>query len=171
VRDLGVPGTPSTARQAAIDALIATGMDGKLDRKRLEDALTRVMDPDRTGRPRGEIFRVDAKAYTTVIEARLEAMRHIDRIDDSLFIWARILYQVTRSDYRAEQPQLATDPEVGHLATTPTLEAIANSACLDLLTLIGFVLLSMKPDAPAESAFFDPNRSPFASNVETGAPG
>jgi hypothetical protein len=101
--------------------------------------------------------------YITLVEARLKASRELEEVHDDLFRWARYLYLVTRSGYAVEQPHLATDPELGHMMNAPTSQDMLNSACLDLLTIIGFVLMSMEPDAPKESALFDPGRSPLAT--------
>jgi hypothetical protein len=156
-----VPGVPARIRQVAVDAVANAAETGVLDRALLEDALRRVMDPDRTGQPRGVIMQIRPADYVTMVEGRFAAMSRLGTLDDETFKWARHLYAATRAGYALAQPALAKDPELGHIAEVPILDNLANNACLDLLTIIGFVLLSTRPDAPQGSAFFDPRRSPL----------
>lgn len=161
VAQLGVSGVPAPIRQVAVDAVARAAMTGEFDRTSLEDGLRRVMDPHRSGRPRGVVLHMRPSDYATLIEARSEARRRLSELDDDLFIWARRLYLVTRSGYAKEHSRLAEDPELGHIVNPPTASEVATNACLDLLTVLGYTLLSMTPHAPSESRFFDPVRSPW----------
>lgn len=69
---------------------------------------------------------------------------------------------VTRSAYTVEQPRFAADPDVGHLANAPTLEDVVTSACLDLLTILGFILLAREEGEDHVGLLFHPERSPLA---------
>jgi hypothetical protein len=91
-------------------------MDGKIDRTSSTEALSEVMDPDRSGIPRGVLLHLQASDHVTLVEGRLEAMKQLERLDDGAFIWARKLYVTTRAGYASVQPLLAA-PLNYHLAT------------------------------------------------------
>jgi len=160
VADLQVGDVWPPARNTAIEVIAHMGMTGKFDRHRLVGELRKVMDPHRTGRPRGVLMQVTPETYADAIEARMTAMRALPDLPDDAFYWVRYLWQATRSGYAADQPRLAADPELGHLAEVPTLESVANNACVDLLTILGLVLMASRPGNP-KGAYFDKARSPL----------
>jgi len=168
VADLGVGNVWPPARNAAIDAIADMGMTSTFDRDRLVAELRKVMDPDRTGRPRGALMQVTPETYADAIEARMTAMRALPELPDDTFHWARYLWQMTRSGYAADQPRLAADPELGHLAEIPTLDSVANNACVDLLTILGLVLMASRPGNP-KGANFDKARSSLLRGESRGA--
>jgi len=153
-------------RKQLEDELINVRPGRPFDETALRTAVRRVMDPKRTGKPRGpEGFQLDVNAPVTWIRARLEAIQKLDEIDDELFEWARTVYRVQRLGYASVQPQLAADPDVGHLAEPSSLNEVVNQACSNLLTTLGLVLLSLEGRESGLGEFFDPARSPLAAAI------
>jgi hypothetical protein len=117
-----------------------------------------IFDPHGTGRtigPPAVSFRPEY--FVALVKARLAALAalRMGTIDDQSFYWARAEYQESRRDYEQLLPRIAEDPEAastffqrtpaGVLLPDTTVNDIANSACVDLLTMIGIYLENVAP--------------------------
>jgi hypothetical protein len=85
---------------------------GRLDEARLRQAAARIDVPDLDG-------------LVQILVARYTALRQLGDIPDQTFVSARAIYRSFQSAKRVGDPGL---------------EAAANSACLDLLTTLGFLV-------------------------------
>lgn len=95
--------------------------------------------------------------FVALVKARLAALTALRAgiVDDQSFYWARTEYQQSRRDYERLLPRIAEDPEAasiffertssGVVLTDTTVDDIANSACVDLLTMIGIHLENVAP--------------------------
>lgn len=104
----------------------------------ITEAVRGVLDRGATGRPQGpEGAELTAERYVGSVLARLEAIEHWSKLPDEFFDRARNVYRVTRAEYQIDQPRFALDPRLGGLFEEPTAEDLVNSACLDLLSVVG----------------------------------
>lgn len=92
--------------------------------------------------PRGPMgAQLDADRYTFLVRARILAIENLDAATDADFEAVRVAYRATKAQYARERPGLAADPEIGHLFAPTTVEDEVNSACVDLVTLLGALML------------------------------
>lgn len=117
------------------------------DRDALHDAVRRVLDPhDEGARPGPGGIRIDADLFVGLTDARFIAIRDLETFTSDDYETARRIYIQSRAGYAKDQPHLAADPQYGHLfSETPTLEHLLNSACVDLITILG---MSRTPPRP-----------------------
>ena len=108
---------------------------GRLD---LLSAARDVMDPEGLGLARGPLgAQLTPEAYIDLVYARLAAISAVRSMGGSEFEEVRRLYAAARAGYAAAQPGYARDPDLGSLYESPTIETEINSACADLVTVIG----------------------------------
>jgi hypothetical protein len=143
-----VPPNLSRARRAElrrelVDAGANLDYEHELDRDRLLAVTSRVLDPDNIDRSVGPTeARVTPENWTRTIEARLTALQNLDAIDNSTFEDVRVIHNNTLAAYSHRQPDLARDPDIGKLFEPLTFEALANNACVELLTGLGMLELA-----------------------------
>lgn len=136
--DWGDPGARRKDRQALEEALYPMVCSGRVDEGALLPLVQRVFDPKATGTPRGPVGgQLTPDGYVRLLRARVEAITHLDDLDDQLFEQARLAYLGTRRRYEAARPYLTTDPEMGERFAAQDLSAVIMDACLDLATLLG----------------------------------
>lgn len=118
----------------------------------LRDPLTDVVDPNRTGLPRGpEGAAFSTDGYLAMIAARQRAAANLRNYSESAYRAARKLYAESRAEYATAQPAYAKHPDLGAMHHEPTVSDIADSACIDLLTCLA-ILFEREPrraSAPA----------------------
>jgi hypothetical protein len=115
--------------------------DGTLDSDKLLALVRPVIDPHMTGRPRGPTEApLTPEGYVRLVTARVRALNGIETIDDALYYQARDTYRSFLDWYWDRIPQLAADPDLGRLFSTPDLSQLINKACLQLITSLGLLL-------------------------------
>ncbi len=78
-----------------------------------------------------------ADDYTDLVTARKAALDQLQQITEEEFTEARDVYRLAVVRYKADQPKLAKDPEIGSFYSPRTVEEEVNAACIDLITLVG----------------------------------
>ena len=71
----------------------------------------------------------------------------IPELDDDGFETARIAHHQTMAAYLAQQPNFARDADIGQMFDTPTLDWLANNACTQITSTIGFLELARRQGA------------------------
>ena len=138
-----LPKTRRAARTELIDVIAKAAYLGKVDRPILVDALAAALDPDQSDRTVGPVgATLTPDSYADLIEARLLAATTLDEIPENVFRRARLTQIRALDAYVQHQPELATDPKLGHIFTPATLEQLTQNACVDLLTTVGFLQLA-----------------------------
>jgi hypothetical protein len=134
------PGSHRVSRSQFRDELAEVSFTGVLDAEKLESRAAIAFDPTGKDRPRGPTgAQITAEGYVTLLKARLDAMEHQDQFDDRDLAEGRALYLQARLSYAAEWKRLAADEEMGAVFERPDLNAVINSACLDLITAMGLM--------------------------------
>jgi hypothetical protein len=106
----------------------------------LRDVFDDVVDPDRTGTPRGpDGAQLTTEMYLAILEARIEVRDRLGLRSEAEYLSARELYRASRVGYALQQPWYARDPDLGDLYEESDWNEITNSACADLLTCLAAV--------------------------------
>jgi hypothetical protein len=147
IRTVRHPKARAKDRRALLEHVTQMLYASRFDPDQLVPLVARVVDPLGTGQPRGpagaqltpeglvEIFRARYLAIT-----RLAHTEGPDAISDGLFHWARLFYLTGIRDYLSDQHLLARDADLGRFFARPDASALANEACLELATIVGFAL-------------------------------
>jgi hypothetical protein len=130
-------------RMALIDAVVRATGGGRFDRDLLLDAALRVFDSERF-----------AATWIHTIEARITALGSLDTLDDSVFETARL--SINRLVPVYVEQQLGLAPEDQANVRLKIASELAETACLSLLTMLGFLELT--------------RRQSTANSMETGTP-
>lgn len=138
------PDATTTARRELREVLTDIAYTGRNDPVRLEAAIRRVFEPGFTNLKRAvghPTAPLTADVVTDLIGARLAGARLLNegKVSDDELLAARRMYLLTRAEYAARQPILVgtTPPGQPQIYEAPTLEAMINLCCEDLLTIIG----------------------------------
>jgi hypothetical protein len=138
VSQLAAPGTRRSVRKRLQHA-IASQAFGGFDQASLREAAQDSIDGT-PPKPRGpEGARLDASQYAGLVGVRVAAIARLGATTEEEFLRARSIYRATKASYERERPRLALDTELGHLFERPTDDDEMNSACLDLITVLGIV--------------------------------
>jgi hypothetical protein len=147
------PGASRVDRDKVICLIARAAYGGQLEADELTEAFTRIRNTaaHATTAPPGSYF--SPEDYVSLIQARLLAIQALREktLDERAFLLARQAYISTRREYEEQLPNLiaAGGPEATklHLTRTesgpyvpPTLEQAFNSACIDLLSVLGLYL-------------------------------
>jgi len=167
-KDLGNPRGSRAQRRARQDFIetmaeaTAVGRLTEAQRSRLVDLCRQVLAPEVLASPMGAAF---TEGYVQLVEARLSAIPRLSKLSPLEFCWARHVYVNSRVDYAHAFPWLAQDAAFGSRFRPPTLDETGNHACIDLLTVIGYIEIAKKeePDS-VKGAYFDSGRSPLAAS-------
>ncbi len=163
-RDLGNPGGSRHERRLRQDFIQAvaemspTGRITDAQRAELVRLAERVFDAELLASPFAKGL---AAGYVQLIEARLIAIERLPHLAALDYYWERHVYVMTRAESGQEFPRLAEDPAVAKRFRPPTLDEVANRACIDLLTTIGLVDMAERETDPVRGAAFDRRRSPL----------
>lgn len=134
----GHPAARRKDRRALEAALYPMVCSGRVDEAVLLPLVARVFDPEGTGVPRGPVGgQLAPEGYVQLLQARVNALVHLDRFDDQHFEQARTVYLTTRQSYARERPRLAQGSELGEQFAEQDLSDVIMDACLDLVTLLG----------------------------------
>lgn len=147
VASLAHPAAAATARRR-FRALLARGQAGEdVAHAELVAAARPVIDPFDTGVPRGPAgAAISPQIYGGYVEwmvAGADAVlrdRGGELLPDFVLRRARAIYRESRADYAARRPGFARDPDLGHLHSDPTLDAVVPTACHDLVMCLGMIL-------------------------------
>lgn len=159
-------------RDRLVKEIVAVGRSGALDRESLIDAAGRIFDPEQRGRKVGpDGARLDVEGWVRMIEARLTALDRLYELDDSAFEDARLAHHQHLAEYVELQPGFGRDRETGAMHEPITFERLLNSACIDTLTILGFLELARErgpsitdksPPRPRQrSGGMTPKEAPF----------
>lgn len=142
-------------RKRLFDPVAQAAYGGPFDAAAVRAAFDDILDSHQAQAP--QAVRIDGEGFVFLVEARLTAVRWLrDRkVEQPALTWARTEYLTTRREYEQLVPKLVeADPEgaakllatseSGDILLPPTFEQIANSACLDTLTLLGIYLLGIE---------------------------
>lgn len=112
-------------------------------------AVDRLRRTAESALPAGEIpGRVSSSQFLRLLEVRMRVLAEVETLDDAIWEWARFVYLSTKH----EVANRFTDQQrEGGLVVPPSLDAIVNNACLDLITIVGLGL-----DAPDALHVKDP---------------
>ena len=140
VRRLAHPRARRAGRGRFRDAVARAQMGEAVSRESIAVEVRDALDPDHTGLPRGPLgaeltpqrFAFHGHAATLGADAAASGELSDERLEA-----ARVEYRRTRILYEEERGEFARDPELGHMHEEPTLEDLVNSACKDVVLLIG----------------------------------
>jgi len=126
--------------------LSEAGYRRQVDEEELLHAFRSVFDPRDSGRPRGPLgAQLTPELYAGMVRARLAGEEHLAEFDDATFERARSIYRSSRASYAQDFARLAADPELGALFERPDADEVANSACPDLVLILGYLWLESRP--------------------------
>jgi len=151
----GGPDMSRRARDQLVEAIVTASRSGRLDRDSLIASVGRIFDPEQRGRTMGpDRARLSPEGWVRTIEARLTALDRLDALEDWAFEDARLAHHRHLAEYVELQPKFARDREIGAMFEPITLEGLFSSACIDTLTIFGFLELARKrsPTIPNKSA-------------------
>ena len=142
-------------RERLFDLVAHAAYGGPFDAEAVRVAFDDILDSRQTHVPTA--VRMTGEGFAFLVEARVTAIRWLRerKVDLQALAWARTEYLTTRREYEQLLPKLIeADPEgaakllptskSGQILLAPTLEEIANSACLAILTLLGIYLLGIE---------------------------
>lgn len=139
----GGPDMSRRDRNRLVEAIVTATRSGRFDRDSLIAAAGRIFDPERRGRTAGpDRARLTPEAWVRTIEARLTALDRLDTLDEQVLEDARLTHDRHLAEYIELQPAFAGDREIGAIFEPVTLERLFNSACIDTLTIVGFLELA-----------------------------
>jgi hypothetical protein len=151
IKQIGHPKATRKAREALQTAVAEMFFRGTFEAETLLPLVQRVFDPKGTGQPRGPAGgQMTPDDIVTMIAGRYAALRQIERIDESLFSWARFFYLAGLWNYQEQQPRFAADPDRGWLFEEMELGKVVADACLHLVTILGLALVR-PPDESLEN--------------------
>jgi hypothetical protein len=151
IAQLRAPNMKRQDKADLINATVAATGGAGFRRDALLGPAQRIFDPDDQGRrvgPPGAILR--AESWVNVIEAKVIAAETLSDLDDDLFEQVRLQHHAMMSHYIERQPGFAQDPDVGAMFPSPTLDWLANDACDQITTTIGFLELARRRGAAAD---------------------
>ncbi len=149
VQKLASPNARGTRQ--LIDVIARSVLTERFNEDEVRSALRPVLDPKGTGRRRGPAgAELDAETYIRVVTSRLVAVRGLDEFPDRAFVDARAVYRITRQEYAVQQPTFARAPDLGVFFEAPDLNNVANSACSDLLTILGMTYFTQAAQRKTE---------------------
>lgn len=115
----------------------------------IRDAFDDVFDPDRTGAPRGpDGASINTEGYLRIIAIRQRTVARLGRYTEQQYAAAREMYRITRADYARAQPGYALDKDLGRMHPPVDTSELADSACQDLLSCLGFLYERDEQTAP-----------------------
>ena len=124
---------------------------GEFDQSGLGVALRRLADPHDSGLVRGPHGLGDADDYVQMVLVRLYAVSQLEKAPSDMFVRARNAYRLIGPLADPEATKVDIEGELVSLrelgSEQATLEEATNSACLDLITLLG-LQLSEGPEIP-----------------------
>jgi hypothetical protein len=142
----GGPDMSRRDRDRLVEATVTASRSGRFDRDLFGAAAARIFDPEDRGRTVGpDGARLTPDAWVRTIEARLTALDRLDALDDGVFEDARLAHHRHLAEYIEQQPTFAREREIGAMFEPVTLQRLFNSACIDALTILGFLELAHEP--------------------------
>lgn len=90
---------------------------------------------------------VGSSVRVNVIEAKVLTAGILNDLDDGFFERSRLQRRRMMAHYMEHQPGFAQDREVGAMFKSPTLDWLANNACDQITTTIGFLELARRRGA------------------------
>jgi hypothetical protein len=148
VEQLSTPTTTRADQEELITAVVQATGGREFNRDALLEPARRIFDPDRTGRrvgPRGAAM--TAESWVNVTEATLVGAQTIPHLAEEQFETARLAHHQTMAGYLQQHQEFARDPDIGQIFDTPTLDWLANNACSQITTTIGFLELARQRGA------------------------
>jgi hypothetical protein len=132
-------------KTALVNALVAATGGAGFDRDALLAPARRIFDPDDQGRRLGPPgATLSPESWVNVVEAKVVAASILDDLNDDYFEHARLQHYAMMAHYVERQPGFAQHPDVGSIFQTPTLDWLANNACDQITTTIGFLELARR---------------------------
>jgi hypothetical protein len=140
VRDVAHSDASRAAKKTLAEHLEMWAVERTVHPDDLRRLLQPVVDPHRTGQPRGpRDAPFTAESYLGRIEARILGEVHLTTFDEKAFRHALSIYRQSRRDYLQNWKRLSRDSDLGHMFGEPTADQVANSACVDLTTILGLL--------------------------------
>lgn len=142
---LSAPGARQGRQRWLRTVLANVPGDLDVDLGELVEAARGVIDPERTGIPRGPVgAQLFPEGYSELVAARVEALNAISDLaprpfSDEEFVSARNAYRRATADYRRHVQQFRADPDIGKIFETRSPEQEINSACQNLSELLGLL--------------------------------
>ncbi len=142
------PAASTAARRQLIQVVADVAYTGRADFEVLERAVRDVFEPDsvRVRRALGHpAAPITADSVIDLIRARLAAvgLLHAGTVSDESFVQARQAHLMVFHEYIGQQPVLARSApqHLPSIYERPNWEAMLNSCCSDLLTVLGLEIL------------------------------
>lgn len=140
IKEISHPDASGDAKRLLVDELVRLSAARLVDLEALSRLMEPVIDPHGEG-PRGpDGASLSARAWVQLIEARLRAIDAWGDLEEAALEQARIVYQQSRAGYMADLPRLRSNPDIGAFFEPATATEVANSACSDLVTIVGLLL-------------------------------
>lgn len=140
VRSVARPGADPRAKSALVDQLVVAAQTRGLDIAAIAPLVQEVVggvDPS---------AQLDGPRAIGMLQAQWAAVTRFFELTDAHFRWARAFLLYAQADYSQVRPSLASDPRFGAMHHPFDFEHLANSACQDVLFVLGMALLA--PPAP-----------------------
>lgn len=98
----------------------------------------------------GHEQQTDGRRVAALYEMRFAALSRFAEIGHWQIEWARGVYWWSQKDYADTWRELAGDPRFGKLHQQPTVESLFQSACVDVLQILGFALFNLDHALPPQ---------------------
>jgi len=148
LEQIGAPNATRADKAALVQALVNATGGREFDRDYMLEPVRQVLDPDGTGRRVGPAgATVTAESWVNTAEAMHVGAQTIPNLEDAGFETARVAHHQTMAAYLAQQPDFARDPDIGQIFDTPTMDWLANNACTQITSTIGFLELARRQGA------------------------
>jgi hypothetical protein len=153
VAQLSAPTATRADQNALVEAIVSATGGGEFNRDLLLDPVRRIFDPEQTGRRIGPAGApMTAESWVDYTEALIVGAQTIPDLRDEEFETARLAHHDTLAMYVVQQPAFAQDPEIGSIFDAPTISWLANNACSNITTEIGFRELARRRGASEGAA-------------------
>ena len=142
------PDADLSDRTRLVDAVAQAAYAGTADTQQLDALVRRVFDPHKTGLTRGPMGIMKAGDFANITGARATALAALQTAPDAAYTTARAQYQHVSSTPHAQLLKLnqRTISAAALGATTRPFDQVVNNACLDLITIVGYVLNAKEHD-------------------------
>jgi len=148
LKQMDHPDADPSDRTRLVDAVAQAAYTGTVDTQQLDALVRRVFDPNQTGLTRGPMGIMKAGDYANITGARTTALAALQTAPDAAYTAARAQYQHVGSTPPAQLLKLnqRTISAAALGATTRPFDQVVNNACLDLITILGYVLKRQEHD-------------------------
>lgn|GEM_PF-1343355 len=135
VGELAQPRADFRAKDALVDTLVHSAQTRQFDAATIGPLLNAVVGGSEP------TAQTDGPRTLGILEAQWAARSRFHELTDGYFQWARMFALVGQASYARDWRHLASDPRFGQLNEPFDFEHVANSACRDVLFVLGMALV------------------------------